>query len=768
MEFTNKISEQVWKDRYCKNSETLEDNFRRVAKYCSNDTQEEKDFFEVMNNGLFFPAGRTMSNAGIGKNLTMNNCFVSNSVPDSMEGIFDRVKIGALTHKAGGGIGYDFSLIRPKDTPTSNDAIASGVVSFMQVFDTQTATVMQGSRRGANMGILNIYHPDIEDYLESKSYDAGKLTHFNLSIMVDDKFMEAVENNEEVYLHYPVYDEQSHIIEDESKWTHKRKIKAVELWDKIMLKAYNTGEYGVFFYDNLNKDNNTWYVETIICTNPCGEYVSGQVHKYDANEYMGACNLGSLFLHNFVENPYTQNAKVNYDLLKKTIFTAVKFLDNIIDINKYPYQAYKNYQMNFRTIGLGYTGLATLMTMLNIKYGSKESETFAFELTDFIASCAYRASIELAKEKGSFPFFEADNFIQSGFLQKHTKISDNWEFIIEDIKHYGIRNARILSVAPTGTLSLTFGNNCSSGCEPIFMKEVERKIKIGGQSEENVNIVKLRDYGYDLWKKTNSDISEDVFVTTNELTVDQHIGVLAAIAFNVDQSVSKTINIPTDYSFEDTKEVYKKCHKAGIKGCTIFRPNELRQGIFNINKNKIENSKKEIIIPWGTTISCSDDLIGKKRKIVSGCGNLHVQAWFDPIDGKCLEIFLSKGSTGGCNSFMISLSRMTSLALRTGTNFDMVINQLKSIPTCASYAVRTATKHDTSKGNCCPTALANALYEMQQETFYDLGINESENEEVKLKANKPIKKEVCPECGEPTQTEGGCIQCVSCGWSKCG
>ena len=264
----NDVSMQIWKDRYCKNNETVKDNLHRVAKYCSTNEQEYNDFYSIMADGLFFPAGRTMSNCGIGNDLTLNNCFTANFVEDSIEDIFDKVKLGALTHKRGGGIGYEFSKIRPKNSPTSNDAVASGVVSFMEVFNAATATILQGNRRGANMGILSIYHPDIYDYLESKSWDEGKLIHFNLSIMIDDEFMNAVINDDKVFLHYPVYDEKGHFIKDKSKWTHNKEIQASELWDLIMKKAYDTGEYGVFFYDNLNNDNNTKYMETIVNTNP--------------------------------------------------------------------------------------------------------------------------------------------------------------------------------------------------------------------------------------------------------------------------------------------------------------------------------------------------------------------------------------------------------------------------------------------------------------------------------------------------------------------
>lgn len=286
----------------------------------------------------FFPGGRTMSNAGIGESLTLNNCFTANSILDSLDGIFDAVKLGAQTHQRGGGIGYDFSSLRPAGSRTSNDAIASGPVSFMNVFNAQTATILQGNRRGANMGVLNIYHPDIEEFITAKSHDMKTLNHFNLSVMVDDDFMEAVEENKTITLHWPVYDERGRIEEDSNKWKITKQVKAYDLWDKIMRLAYDNGEPGVMFYNTYNRDNNLYYTESILCTNPCGEYVSGLVFNGDkpSSEYGGACNLGSIMLHTFVEDPLTYKSRFNYDKLKETIYIAVRFLDNIIDKNNFP------------------------------------------------------------------------------------------------------------------------------------------------------------------------------------------------------------------------------------------------------------------------------------------------------------------------------------------------------------------------------------------------------------------------------------------------
>lgn len=711
-----------------------------------------------------------MSNSGIGTNLTLNNCFVCYQVPDDLDGIFECVKLGAKTHKAGGGIGYDFSLIRPAGSKTSNDAIASGPVSFMEVFDTQTSTILQGNRRGANMGVMNIYHPDIEQFITAKTVE-NKFTHFNLSVMVDDDFIHAVQEKKKTYLHYPVYTKKGKILKDESKWTTKIEVDAFELWEKIMKLAYDNGEPGIFFYDNMNRDNNLYYCENIVASNPCSEYLAGTVFDDNSQSYGGACNLGSLLLHNFVYKPFTAEAGIDIDKLNETIRIAVRMLDNIIDINKFPDKIYENYQKRFRTIGLGVTGLADMLAMLGIKYGSEEALKMTDVVIDSIAVCAYNASCDLAKEKGAFPAYKND-FLKSGYMKKQAK---DWNLVKDKIAKYGIRNARILSVAPTGTMSLTFGNNCSSGIEPIFSLEYKRKVKFGGQSDDDIQLVKIQDYAYKKWleicNKPECIVNKDTFVTALELSVDKHIEMLGSIAKHIDMSVSKTINIPEDYSFENTKDVYLKCWQLGIKGCTIFRPNPLRQGILisHTKKSQEEEKKSNTILGRGDILVADDNVIGLKRKLTSGCGSLHVQAFFDPNTGLLQETYFSKGSTGGCNNFMIGLSRMISLASRAGVGLEDIVDQLNSCGACPSYATRHATKHDTSPGACCPMAIGRALLEMSDEFRDWMENNESneiriprvEHEKQKAKINK------CPQCGEELVQEGGCIICKNCGWSKC-
>lgn len=784
MEFVNEILENIWKDRYQKNNETLDDNFRRVAKYISKTEKEEVEFYNVMKNILFLPAGRTMSNSGIGRDLTLNNCFVAPQIKDDLSDIFNKVALGAKTHQKGGGIGYDFSQLRPKGSHTSNDAVASGAVSFMDVFNAQTATILQGNRRGANMGVMNVYNMDIEDFITAKSYDEGKLNHFNVSVMVDNDFITAVKNNENVYLHYPVYNDNGEIERNPDNWVYRKEVSAKSIWDSIMQRAYDNGEPGIFFYDNLNKDNNLWYIENIVCSNPCAEYLAGTIYgndkngkKLNPNDFGGACNLGSLFLHNFIVNPFMSNASVDYDKLKTTIYSAVRMLDNIIDINNFPDKIYENYQKSFRTIGLGVTGLADALAMMGIKYNSQVAKSFVFDLMNFISLNVYKASIELSKERGEFPLLDREKFVRSGFITKHCDCYDEWKQVRDDILKYGIRNAKMISIAPTGTLSLTFGNNCSSGLEPIFSLEYERKVKIGGQSDDDIKIIPMRDYAYGEWLKVKDNkscvVNDDVFVTALEMTVDEHVDMLAAIAYHVDMSCSKTINVPSEYSFEDTKKIYEKCHDLGIKGCTIFRPNEIRQGIM-ITENKSSDANTSIPsteaeLPRGFIIKTDDNCIGLKRTLHTGCGTLHCEAFFDPSNGQLLETYFSKGSTGGCNNFMIGLSRMISLAARGGVDIYSIIDQLNSCGACPSYAVRSATKKDTSKGSCCPVAIGNALRDMYETMQKEVNACDCDDDDYNCDCcEKRSVVNPCPQCGEELSFEGGCNICKSCGWSKCG
>lgn len=664
------------------------------------------------------------------------------------------------------------------------------------------------------MGCLCIYHPDIYEFLESKSWDEGKLTHFNLSFLVDDKFMKAVEKDENIYLRYPCMTENGDFIYDEDKWDVKKEVNARELWNLIMEKAYNTGEYGVLYYDNMNKDNNLKYMEKIVTTNPCGEYLSGVITldgkaRYD---YFGACNLGSLFLHNFVENPFTKEAGINMNKLEKAIRVGVRLLDDIIDINNYPLENYANYQKNIRTIGLGITGLADLFVMLGLEYGDEESIQLTDELMDFIVYTAYDESCNLAKEKGSFNFLDREKFVESNFIKKHIERNSKWNNIKEKILKDGIRNARLVSIAPTGTLSLSYGNNCSSGLEPIFSLEYDRKIKVGGQDEEHERIYKMRDYAYGEWLEFNNEdniVNKNVFKTSMELSVKSHLDILSTIAFHTDMSCSKTINIPTEYPFEDMKDVYMECWKKGIKGCTVFRPNEVRQGILLTNENTKEDEESHEL-KRGEWEAKPKGCIEIPRKIYSGCGKELLHITIHPMTKRVIDFYITSSSNGGCKLNTQGIAIAMSGMLRVGASLDNIKCAYRGMGNCPSFASAKAKGKHCSKGNSCPMAILNAVMQVDKdlkeeklEELQLLGYYDNKKESEKQERQKQIKelekekredtlteKEIftekeleyikeygevafaqafskCPKCGEKMEHIGGCISCMNCAFTKC-
>jgi ribonucleoside-diphosphate reductase alpha chain len=799
MKIENEVLFNIWKDRYCKNDETIEGNLHRVAKYCSKNEKEEQDFYKVMDEGLFFPAGRTMSNSGVGRDLTLNNCFVAPQMQDNLTDIFNKVALGAKTHQKGGGIGYDFSQLRPKGSPTSNDAIASGAISFMDVFNAQTNTILQGGRRGANMGVMCVYNMDIEEFITAKSYDEGKLVHFNISVMVDNDFMNAVRDDKDIYLHYPVYDEDSKILKDESKWIYKKNVSAKYIWDLITRRAYDNGEPGIFFYENLNKDNTLWYIENIVSTNPCAEYLAGTLYgnnpitnkSFDKSQYGGACNLGSVFLHNMVDNPFTKNAKINYEKLKETIHIAVRLLDNIIDINNFPDEIYKNYQKSFRTIGLGITGLGNMLCMMNLVYGSKESVKFVDELMNYFAKESFKASIQLAKEKESFEFLNKEAFVKSGFIFKHAEKDEEWKDIIKDILTYGIRNGKILSVAPTGTMSLTFGNNCSSGLEPIFSLSYDRKVKMGGQDESNIKIVKMEDCSYKLWSemKDNKIVKEDIFVTAMNLPVQAHLDILKAVASHIDMSCSKTVNIPSDYSFEDTKKVYDFCWENGIKGCTIFRPNPIRQGILIAEEKKSEEIQEAVDtlkeMKRGEWKAKANDTVYFERKIHIGCGKIALFIGWSNNEQSIQDLYVIRSGNGGCERNLQAMVIAMSGMLRLGGNIFNIEKAFEGVGGCNSFVSKRVKGEKLSKGSSCGTAILNEIKlflieitKVELETKINKPItNKLENKDLTIEEKTFIKENgemvfalkysKCPQCAENLEHADGCITCKSCGWTKC-
>lgn len=562
------ISEIIWDSKYRYKAadgdnidQTVDDTWARVAKAIAGAEKKgershwENEFYRILTDFHFLPGGRILAGAGTPHKVTLFNCFVMNIQSDSLKGIFDALKEGALTLQQGGGVGYDFSVLRPSGELVKKTGLpASGPVSFMRIWDTTCGILLStGARRGAMMGVLRCDHPDILEFISAKE-DPTALRHFNVSVMVSDTFMLAVKNNSEWPLVFggKIYS----------------RISARDLWNKIIRSAYDYAEPGVLFGDTINRMNNLYYREIISATNPCGEI---PLPAY------GACDLGSINLTQFVISPFTTSAKMNWVALEETVRIATRFLDNVIDVSHYPLSSQREQAEGTRRIGLGLTGLGDAFVMLGMQYGSNESLQLAAEIMRKIAEVTWLTSIELAKEKGSFPFFQKE-YLHGEFVKT---LDQN---IRDRLNKCGMRNSHHNTIAPTGTISL-LANNVSNGIEPIFKAHYERHVRaLSGE----VQTFHVKDYAYHLWLHAEKDVAlPTAWVDTDSLTPEAHLNVQGAVAPFIDNAISKTINIPKDFPFEKLADVYSKAYSLGLKGCTIFRPNPITGSVLEAESAEV-------------------------------------------------------------------------------------------------------------------------------------------------------------------------------------
>ncbi|MEM6824867.1 MAG: adenosylcobalamin-dependent ribonucleoside-diphosphate reductase [Pseudomonadota bacterium] len=560
--FAAPIAEQIWDMKYRLKAADgtpvdldVEDTWRRIARALAEQEAEpaawEERFYTALEDFRYLPAGRIVAGAGTGRTVTLFNCFVMGTIPDSMDGIFQALKEAALTMQQGGGIGYDFSTIRPKGAAVAGVAAdASGPLSFMDVWDAMCRTIMSaGSRRGAMMATMRCDHPDIEEFVGAKS-DPARLRNFNLSVLVTDAFMAAVKANAPWDLVF-------------AGATH-RTVQARDLWNQIMRATYDYAEPGVIFIDRINAMNNLAYAETIAATNPCGEQ---PLPPY------GACLLGSVNLARLVRDPFENGATLDLVALQDLVGVAVRMMDNVVDVSRFPLAEQAKEARDKRRIGLGVTGLADALLMVGLRYGSEDAAAATEAWMKAIARAAYLASVELAKEKGAFPLFESDKFLASGALQNMD------EDVREAIREHGIRNALLTSVAPTGTISL-FAGNVSSGIEPVFAYAYTRKVLQNDGTRDEEEVV---DYAVQMWRdlKGNAPLP-DHFVNAQTLAPEDHVRMQAAAQKWVDSSISKTINCPEDITFEAFKDVYMQAWDTGCKGCTTYRPNAVTGSVLSV------------------------------------------------------------------------------------------------------------------------------------------------------------------------------------------
>jgi ribonucleoside-diphosphate reductase alpha chain len=573
----NELSRQVWATKYRYHSEaSIADTWARVAVATAG--AEKKDqaawadtFAGLLQDFHFLPGGRILAGAGTDRDVTLFNCFVMGPVDDSLEGIFDALKAGALTMQHGGGIGYDFSTLRPAGMPVhGKGAIASGPVSFMRIWDAMCATLLStGVRRGAMMATLRCDHPDIESFIEAKR-DPAALQNFNLSVQVTDEFMAAVRNGADWQLVFPAGDGLHSGDMVSRRWTGTpaaipcqvvRVIPARQLWEQLKRAAYDVAEPGVLFIDQINRENNLWYREQITATNPCGEIPLPP---------FGACNLGSLNVARFVKAPFERGAQFDLDGLRATAHTAVRFLDNVIDVSRFPLPQQAAAARSSRRLGIGITGLADALAMLGHPYGSAAAREIAASLMQTICHAAYRASVALAAERGPFPHFEADAYLAGPFVQRLP------EDIRSSIADHGIRNSHLLAIAPAGTISL-LANNVSSGIEPIFALEFERRV-LGSDGERHTFTV--RDAAWEAWRVDHPGAAPPpAFVAGQAIGPRAHLDMQAALQPSVDNAISKTVNAPANCDFASFASLYDTAYDLGLKGCTVFRPNPVRDAI---------------------------------------------------------------------------------------------------------------------------------------------------------------------------------------------
>ncbi|MFK7836266.1 MAG: adenosylcobalamin-dependent ribonucleoside-diphosphate reductase [Sulfitobacter sp.] len=752
--FAAPIAEQIWDMKYrfkaadgTPKDVSVEDTWRRIARDLSRVEKEpevwEDRFYAALEDFKYLPAGRITAGAGTARRVTLFNCFVMGTVPDSMGGIFDMLKEAALTMQQGGGIGYDFSTIRPKGADVLGvSADASGPRSFMDVWDALCRTIMSaGSRRCAMMATMRCDHPDIEDFIAAKS-DPARLRMFNMSVLITDPFMEAVKADGPWELTFG--DKVYHTVQ------------AVDLWNTIMQATYSYAEPGVIFIDRINQANNLNYCETIAATNPCGEQ---PLPPY------GACLLGSINLARLVADPFGEAAQLDETALTELVATAVRMMDNVVDVSQFPLEEQAREAQAKRRIGLGVTGLADALLMVGLRYGSDAAAAQTEAWLKAIARASYLASVELAREKGAFPLFEAEAFLASGNMEQMD------EDVRDAIRAHGIRNALLTSIAPTGTISL-YAGNVSSGIEPVFAYSYARKVlqKDGSRTEEEVV-----DYAVQMWRDLKGDAAlPEHFVNAQTLAPLDHVKMQAAAQKWVDSSISKTINCPEDISFDAFKDVYMEAWDTGCKGCTTYRPNDVTGSVLSVTEET--KADKPVPVAEGGEVVYMSEPLDRPQELE---GNTYKVKWPDSehalyitindivLNGhrRPFEVFINSKNMEHF-AWTVALTRMISAVFWRGGDVSFVVEELKAVfdPRGGAWM----------QGKYIPSILA-AIGGVIEQHMIATGFIAGEGMGLKSDPQAQVvgldapRGKACSSCGQfDLRMVEGCMTCGSCGHSKCG
>ena len=744
------IAQQIWDMKYRLKAadgapvdKTVDDTLWRVAKALATNEKNPDDwaarFHGAMADFHFIPAGRILAGAGSARQVTLFNCFVMGTIPDDIAGIFEHLKQAALTMQQGGGIGYDFSTLRPKGAPVRGvGADASGPVSFMDVWDSMCRTIVSaGTRRGAMMATMRCDHPDIEGFIDAKR-DPGKLRMFNLSVLVTDAFIRAVKEDAGWDLHFG--------------GTVYKSLRARELWDRIMHATYAYAEPGVVFIDRINERNNLHYCETISATNPCGEQ---PLPPY------GACDLGSINLARLIESPFTAEARLDEGELERIVPLAVRMLDNVVDVSGFPLDEQRQEALAKRRIGLGVTGLGDALIMCRARYGSIEAVRLTELWMAAIRRLAYRASIELAKEKGPFPLFDAEPYLAGetvGALDSGLR---------DDIREYGIRNALVTSIAPTGTISL-LADNVSSGVEPVYSHSYTRSVLLPDGSHRDENVT---DYAYGLFRRQFGDDAAlpDYFVDAQGIQPGDHVVMQAAVQKYVDSSISKTINVPVDTPFESFAALYLQAYEMGCKGCTTYRPNEVTGSVLRLSDETAPAAAMASAVAGDSGVVYMTRPLDRPESLV---GRTYKLRW--PESDHAIYITLNDIERGGrrlpfevfINSknmehyaWTVALTRMISAVFRRGGDVSFVVEELKAV-----FDPRGGQWVD---GKYVPSLLA-AIGSVIERHMIDIGfLAPAARADSGVPGGGKLRQ--CPKCGGFTLThQEGCDSCTACSYSRCG
>lgn len=788
------ITAVVLEEKYLKGGESLQDLYTRVAKSLASveTTKKNRDhyeqlFLENMHTGAI-GAGRIMASAGTDIQATLINCFVQ-PVGDCIQGfdeegrpgIYEALREAAETMRRGGGVGYDFSALRPKGSfVKGTQSISSGPCPYIDVFDKSCTTVESaGSRRGAQMGVMRVDHPDIMEFITAKR-TPGRWNNFNVSVGMTEHFMtvlaadgewELVHKSKpgEALLQAGAYQRKDGL------WVY-RTVKAREMWDTIMKSTYDFAEPGILFLDNINTDNNLRYCETIQATNPCGEQ---PLPSY------GCCDLGPIILTNFVCNPFGFAGKPSFDFdaFTRAVAMQVRALDNVLDATFWPLPQQQAESASKRRIGVGFTGLGNTLAMLKVKYNSQEGLTWATAIARQMRDAAYSASVELAREKGAFPLFDAEEYLAEGtFASRLPKV------IKARIRKYGIRNSHLLSIAPTGTVSLAFADNASNGIEPPFSWTYTRKKR---EQDGSHTIHTVEDYSWRLYRHLGGDTNNlpDYFVSALEMSAQDHLAMMAAVQPFIDTAISKTVNIPADYPFEDFKDLYLQAHKAKLKGLATYRPNSILGAVLATTpaptpepepSEKVPVDLQKLVIekrPNGPLQATSDKI---EYWTQDGQKTLYLITSFLTVSDdqgntaeRAIEFFAPVGQSGESQQWMTSTMRMLSLAARGGF-LEKALSDMRKVAwdrgairfgfVVKDDGTRVPAWHD-SEVAVIAYAIQNIIAH-RREALDD----STDTAEVSEHPHPVMSGKKCPECGaHAVIKKDGCSYCTSCGYlGSCG